>query len=362
MIRVVALVGVLATTVGCGDNTAQTGGSGGGAGSSGTGGDGGSAGTGGGGASGAGGQSGAGGAAPSIAIADVSPEQCVGARLWVGFTLVGASGNLTLELSSPDGSFGESPVVIGSASGSPGSGTMVGFLPGDTMLGGMYRLRLVLNDGELVSEPTATSFNLNPNNPPDAEPAPDAFFHLVGDTVSFSANAPEATGFMWNFDNGTSSTDENPETTYSGTGTFNAELTARDALGCTTTESAQVVIVTCDATISSDAMVVTDTGSSIGGGGSFETWICDGGQIEAGGGGAYSAYVESGGEIEVGRGGRFVIHVKAGGTVTYGPGGAFAILTEPGATVVSGGGGLVEMFDCGTIDFDVSSAPEPGCP
>ncbi|MEM7436337.1 MAG: PKD domain-containing protein [Myxococcota bacterium] len=350
------------TAVGCGDNQGQAGGSGGDAGTSGTGGDGGNAGTGGGGASGAGGQGGAGGAAPSIAIADVSSEQCVGARLSVDYTLVGASGNLALQLSSPDGSFGESPVVIGSVSGSPGSATMVAFLPGDAMLGGMYRLRLVLNDGELVSEPTATSFNLNPNNPPEASPEPDAFFHQVGDTVSFTANAPDATGFVWNFDNGASSTDENPETTYSGTGTFNAELTARDALGCTTTETAQVVIVSCDATISSEAMVVTDTGSSIGGGGSFETWVCDGGQIEAGLGGSFRAYVESGGEIEIGSGGRFVVHVKAGGTVTYGTGGAFAILAEPGATLVSIGGGLVEIFDCPTIDFDVSSAPNPGCP
>ncbi|MGB5813468.1 MAG: PKD domain-containing protein, partial [Polyangiales bacterium] len=296
-----------------------------------------------------------------LAVGEPAPQQCLGNAVSVTYTLEGAAGTLTLQLSGADGVFDEDTADIGSLQATE-SGEIVGFIPPSAALGGMYRLRLSLNAGELVSEPTTVPFSLNPDEPPAADPESSSFFGLVGDAFSFTANAPEAASFLWEFGDGSATTSENPVALYESPGIYNVDLTATSATGCSTTEGFQVVAVTCDASIPDDASVVTDTGSMIGGGGRFETWVCDGGEVSGGSGGGYNFYLESGSEITVGSGGLFVIHAKTGSTVTYGSGGAFAILRETGVTLNNEGGGLAQIFDCPAVEFDLTSAPTPGCP
>lgn len=54
-------------------------------------------------------------------------------------------------------------------------------------------------------------------------------------TISFTNNTPNTTAWLWDFGNGTTSTQQNPTVNYSSAGTYSVTLTTTSNLGCTQT-------------------------------------------------------------------------------------------------------------------------------
>jgi PKD repeat protein len=83
---------------------------------------------------------------------------------------------------------------------------------------------------------------------PDATPPMANFAFTQGDgenwnTYSFANLSMSATDYEWDFGDGNTSTEHDPQNTYSGEGTFTVSLKAMDKLGAESVFSSEVVVV-----------------------------------------------------------------------------------------------------------------------
>jgi len=64
----------------------------------------------------------------------------------------------------------------------------------------------------------------------------------AGDTITFSNTSSGAVSWLWNFGDGTSSTDENPKHIFKKAGSFSVSLTATSDAGCQSSETKQLAV------------------------------------------------------------------------------------------------------------------------
>lgn len=91
---------------------------------------------------------------------------------------------------------------------------------------------------------------LGANSIPDATSPTASFSFAQGEgtadewmTYTFSNQSNSATTYAWDFGDGNTSTEVDPQNTYPGEGTWTVTLTASDALGAESTYSKEVVVV-----------------------------------------------------------------------------------------------------------------------
>lgn len=84
--------------------------------------------------------------------------------------------------------------------------------------------------------PVSANFSMNPD--------PLLIDESRKTLVTFTDESKEAVSWQWNFDNGFTSTVQNPIMNFTASGDYNIELTATNAMGCTETIS-KVLIVAC---------------------------------------------------------------------------------------------------------------------
>jgi PKD repeat protein len=81
----------------------------------------------------------------------------------------------------------------------------------------------------------------------DKEPAPNASFTVsktaaeIGESLSFTNQSTNATSYVWDFDDGATSTSENPTHSFTESGTYTVELTAKGA-GGTSTATEDIIV------------------------------------------------------------------------------------------------------------------------
>ena len=91
-------------------------------------------------------------------------------------------------------------------------------------------------------------------------PQPDFEFdkNCIGEVIQFNnlSTGANITGYEWDFGNGETSTEEDPQVTYNNAGDFTVELRVRNASGCenTTTQSIQIFEQVVDSIHSTDAI------------------------------------------------------------------------------------------------------------
>ncbi|OFX69679.1 MAG: hypothetical protein A2X12_01180 [Bacteroidetes bacterium GWE2_29_8] len=96
---------------------------------------------------------------------------------------------------------------------------------------GNFNINLEVSNG-CGSKTTSMSINVV---------SPEASFNVLNNTVilstpaTFSNNSSNASAYLWNFDDGNTSTEYNPTHTYTQTGNYNVSLTAYTYLGCAKT-------------------------------------------------------------------------------------------------------------------------------
>jgi gliding motility-associated-like protein len=106
---------------------------------------------------------------------------------------------------------------------------------------GSYTVRLIAIDSNTCNKRDTTDFITV-----RAIQGPDAFFNWSPDPpvtntpVSFSNGSNGAVRYQWNFGDGESSTETNPEHLYLATGSYNAQLIATNSFGCTDTFTRRV--------------------------------------------------------------------------------------------------------------------------
>ena len=90
-------------------------------------------------------------------------------------------------------------------------------------------------DVMLIASNTAADDTLTLSNYISVESAPVAFFNTTtnGATASFDNLSNNATGYVWDFGDGTTSTDANPNHTYTSNGIFTVTLSATNVCGTT---------------------------------------------------------------------------------------------------------------------------------
>jgi PKD repeat protein len=98
---------------------------------------------------------------------------------------------------------------------------------------GTYTVKLVVNYNNCSDSATGTiTVNLGPA---DAFTANDTYNCSAPFTVQFTNATTGATGYLWEFGDGNTSTGTNPSNTYNATGNYNVTLIATAANGCTDT-------------------------------------------------------------------------------------------------------------------------------
>ncbi len=120
-----------------------------------------------------------------------------------------------------------------------------------TSVAGTYTL--VITQGLCSSDPVSTTINLT-----DIAPVPVAAFDAtptipisasVPLTVSFTNLSNNADSYLWDFGDGTTSTQTNPQHTYTTKGSFTVKLTATNKNVCTNTISLGKLVLRYDVTI-----------------------------------------------------------------------------------------------------------------
>ncbi|PKP54062.1 MAG: hypothetical protein CVT92_01425 [Bacteroidetes bacterium HGW-Bacteroidetes-1] len=109
------------------------------------------------------------------------------------------------------------------------------FAPGDAAPGGYWRFVLVHYDNPADEPPI-----------PGNLPSPSFTYSLDGLTVTFSNSSTFSTSYLWDFGDGTTSTDENPVHTYAQDGIYTVVLSATGENGTRSTQQ--------DITISSSVL------------------------------------------------------------------------------------------------------------
>ena len=139
---------------------------------------------------------------------------------------------------------------------------------------GDYIVSLTVTDaGGLVSTVTQPILVNGTNNPPNAVAFADVTSGNAPLAVGFSANNSTddfgVVAFSWDFGNGDSSTDKNPDYTYLSGGVFTVTLTVTDAAGLSDTDTLTITvngapeaIATADVTSGNAPLTVNFTGSS----------------------------------------------------------------------------------------------------
>lgn len=112
---------------------------------------------------------------------------------------------------------------------------------------------LVITQGICSSDPVSTTIN-----PSDITPVPVAAFDATPSipiaasvplTVSFTNLSTNADSYLWDFGDGSTSTQTNPQHTYTTKGSFTVKLTATNKNACTNTVSLGKLILRYDVTI-----------------------------------------------------------------------------------------------------------------
>ncbi len=120
-----------------------------------------------------------------------------------------------------------------------------------TSVAGTYSL--VITQGQCSSDPVTTTINAS-----DIIPVPVAAFDAtpaipisasVPLTVSFKNLSTNADSYLWDFGDGSTSADANPQHTYTSKGSFTVKLTATNKNACTNTISLGKLVLRYDVTI-----------------------------------------------------------------------------------------------------------------
>ena len=93
-------------------------------------------------------------------------------------------------------------------------------------------LQVALTDGNISWNFYLVSYHNPADLPPIPTTLPNASFFYVKDgfTVTFTNNSTNSTSYMWDFGDGSTSTDKDPVHTYAAEGDYTVTLTATDAL------------------------------------------------------------------------------------------------------------------------------------
>ncbi|WP_345232606.1 FG-GAP-like repeat-containing protein, partial [Hymenobacter saemangeumensis] len=139
---------------------------------------------------------------PIVAIAQFSGTICAGSSLNIGFNVSGASftagTTLTAQLSNDTGSFA-APVSIGSTTfGGQGNGSIAATIPGSTIQGGFYRIRLVASAAATMN-PADNGANISISTQPAAVVAANNSPVTAGSTITLTAQAVAGATYQWVF-------------------------------------------------------------------------------------------------------------------------------------------------------------------
>jgi|GEM_PF-3355346 len=297
---------------------------------------------------------------PSLTIGE--PEEttvCHGDGLSVPFTTTGIfplSNRFVLQLSDASGSF-DAPIEIGSTD-SAVDGAVYGRIdPDDAAAGTGYRVRVVSEDPELVSEPADAVITVGAT--PDVQLG-DVWFAEKGATFTIPNDTVGGATWRWTVDDALYSEEEEPSFMFDDHGSHDIELEAFSADGCVDDDSRIVKVYSCNPPIPATATVVTGSVEQFGG--LKRYWVCDGGVVDAGAG-DHQNYVEAGGQVDNDSGGVYLSYVKSGGHYSTASSGIRGVVYETGAdvTLPSDPPALHMYIECPTLTFDTSVAPNPGC-
>lgn len=181
------------------------------------------------------------GAAVDEITASVSTlEYCNGDPIQVDYDVttgaINAGNEYTLELSDNTGSFA-SPTVLQTVTSTDLTGTISASLPTliTSDLGSSFKIRVNSSDDAIVG--TANVNNITISEIPTVDfNATTVCEGVATDFTGITTGGGTIIDWSWDFDNGNSSTDQNPSETYTSSGVFNFELTVIDANGWTNTE------------------------------------------------------------------------------------------------------------------------------
>ncbi len=154
---------------------------------------------------------------------------CAGDTILVSYQVTGAyceSGIAYAELSDSSGAF-LTPDTIGSVSGSA-SGPVVAVIPGGTISGKNYRIRISIDDPGYVSADNGSAIEIK------ALPSAGFAFLQSGDTIFVTNSTIEAQSYQWDFGDGNTDTNENPVHVYSTPGNYLVTLVAFNSCGSDT--------------------------------------------------------------------------------------------------------------------------------
>lgn len=174
-------------------------------------------------------------------------EYCNGDPIDVDYEVVNgtinAGNEFTLELSDNTGSFA-APTVIQTITSTNLTGTISGSLPTllTANLGANFRVRVNSSNDVIVGSANANDITISD--------LPTADFTATtaceGTTTNFtdaSTSGGTISSWSWDFDNGNTSTDQNPNETYTSSGIYTVELTVVDDNGCTNTAGLPVEVL-----------------------------------------------------------------------------------------------------------------------
>jgi outer membrane protein assembly factor BamB len=112
---------------------------------------------------------------------------------------------------------------------------------------GKYAVKLTVTDEQGAYATAEDTVLINPVNlPPTAQFSYSPASVLVNETVDFTDLSTDVDGsiaaWLWDFGNGATSTEQNPQTTYTAAGSYNVSLTVTDDRGATNSGQTTIIV------------------------------------------------------------------------------------------------------------------------
>lgn len=93
---------------------------------------------------------------------------------------------------------------------------------------GQYQVKMYVYDANNTQDSAMVTITVHETPVADFDPSVDTLYRWITSTVNFTNNSQGANSYVWDFDNGKTSQQANPATTYDSPGVYKIKLTARN--------------------------------------------------------------------------------------------------------------------------------------